>query len=586
MKWQVKLVVREGQTMTTRRIVAALLSATLAWGALPTAAIADSSGGDIVLPEISFDYKPASNGGPGTDNETELSDEGVYTSIGGANVEGIADVIYSGSPVVLGQLSLTLDGKALKSGVDYDWYASADMVDAGTYEVTFEGKGAYNGTKKTSFRILPAEVSAASIAEIPSQDWTGSTLKPELALTFNGRPMTLGTDYTLKYANNVDPGTATVTVTGMGNFTGTTTTTFQVVSPVDPVAPAPQQRDITVNDKSVAMGTTVNLDATLTEGDGTLTYKSSDTSVAKVSSTGVVTPVKVGTAKVTITAAATDVYAKATKTVTVTVMKGTQSISVGATSYKKTYRDAAFSLDAAVSKGDGNLTFKSSDTGVVSVNKSGMVTLKGAGTAKVTITATETANWKKATRTVTITAAKCKQAISASNKSVAFGKTVSLGAKRTKGNGNLTYKSSNTAIAKVSSTGVVTPVKPGTVKMTITAAETANYLKATKTVTVTVTKGTQSMVVTAVTRTASYSTLKTKSVTVTKPLTISGSIGTKTYTRVGNSNYFTVNKTTGNVTIKKGTPKGTYTVKIKVTAAGNYRWKSCSKTVVCKVTVK
>ncbi len=569
--------------MTARRIVAALLSATLAWGALPTAAIADSGRGDIVLPEISFDDGLTPSGGPGTGNETELSDDGVKTSIEGANVEGLSDVTYSGSPVVLGQLSLTLDGEALESGVDYDWHASADMVDAGTYEVTFEGKGAYTGTKKTSFRILPAEVSAASIAEIPSQNRTGSALKPELALTFNGRPMTLGSDYTLKYANNVDPGTATVTVTGMGNFTGTATTTFQIVSPVEPTL---RQRDITVNDKSVAMGTTVNLDATLTEGDGTLTYKSSDTSVAKVSSTGVVTPVKVGTTEVTITAAATDVYARATKTVTVTVTKGTQSISVGATSYKKTYRDAAFSLDAAASKGDGSLTFKSSDTGVVSVNKSGVVTLKGAGTAKVTITAAETANWKKATRTVTITAAKCRQTISASNKSVAFGKTVSLGAKRTKGNGNLTYKSSNTAIAKVSSSGVVTPVKPGTVKMTITAAETANYLKATKTVTVTVTKGTQSMVVTAVTRTASYATLKTKSVTVTKPLTISGSIGTKTYTRVGNSNYFTVNKTTGNVTIKKGTPKGTYTVKIKVAAAGNYRWKSCSKTVVCKVTVK
>ena len=64
-------------------------------------------------------------------------------------------------------------------------------------------------------------------------------------------------------------------------------------------------------------------------------------------------------------------------------------------------------------------------------------------------------------------------------------KAFSLGAKLSKGNGKLTYKSSNTKIAKVSSKGKVTLTgKAGTVKITVTAASSNNYNKAAKTVTI------------------------------------------------------------------------------------------------------
>ena len=127
-----------------------------------------------------------------------------------------------------------------------------------------------------------------------------------------------------------------------------------------------------------------------------------------------------------------------------------------------------------------------------------------------------------------------------------------------------------------------------TVKVKVTAAGNANYKSGSKTVSykIVVNKAANPITATPVARTASYATLKTKAVTVTKPLTVSGSIGTKTYARAQNSNYFTVDKTTGKVTIKKGTPKGTYTLKVKVTAAGGPNYKAGSKTVTCKITVK
>ncbi len=164
--------------------------------------------------------------------------------------------------------------------------------------------------------------------------------------------------------------------------------------------------------------------------------------------------------------------------------------------------------------------------------------------------------------------------------------------------GELSYENASTSTTTKSfivnrTTGNVTLPKATragtyTVRVKVTAAGNQNYNSGSKTVsyTITVKKATNPMTVTPATRTASYTTLKMRAVTVTKPLTISGSIGTKTYTRAQNSNYFTVDNATGKVTIKKGTPKGTYTLKIKVTAAGGPNYKSGSKTATCKITVK
>ena len=129
-----------------------------------------------------------------------------------------------------------------------------------------------------------------------------------------------------------------------------------------------------------------------------------------------------------------------------------------------------------------------------------------------------------------------------------------------------------------------------TVKVKVSAAGNSSYKSASKTVTykIVVKKATNPITATAVARTASFSTLKSKAVTVARPMKVTGAVGTKTYAKVesGSSSRLTVNKDTGKVTVKKGTKKGTYTIKIKLTATGGTNYKSGSKTVTCKVTVK
>lgn len=75
-----------------------------------------------------------------------------------------------------------------------------------------------------------------TIAHIPSQKRTGSEITPKVTVKCLDRVLTEGVDYTVAYSDNVAKGTATVTVTGMGDYEGVTaTTTFKIINISDPL---------------------------------------------------------------------------------------------------------------------------------------------------------------------------------------------------------------------------------------------------------------------------------------------------------------------------------------------------------------
>ncbi|MDO4807218.1 MAG: MBG domain-containing protein, partial [Coriobacteriales bacterium] len=126
--------------------------------------------------------------------------------------------------------------------------------------------------------------------------------------------------------------------------------------------------------------------------------------------------------------------------------------------------------------------------------------------------------------------------------------------------------------------------KVGTATVTITGK--GNYCGS-KVVKFKIVKAKNPMTVKVVTKTAKLSTLKGKAVSVV-PITVSKAKGDVTYTKVskGSSKYLKVNAKTGRVTVAKGTKRGTYKIRVKVTAAGNGSYKKATKTVTCKVTVR
>ena len=72
------------------------------------------------------------------------------------------------------------------------------------------------------------DVSRASVDAIPDQTFTGSPLEPRPAVRLGGRTLSEGTDYALSFGGNEGIGTATVTVTGKGAYTGAKSVTFRI----------------------------------------------------------------------------------------------------------------------------------------------------------------------------------------------------------------------------------------------------------------------------------------------------------------------------------------------------------------------
>lgn len=206
-----------------------------------------------------------------------------------------------------------------------------------------------------------------------------------------------------------------------------------------------------------------------------LTWKSSNTKVATVNKNGVVTGIKKGTAKITVT---TYNNQKATCKVTVNndpafISFPMESITIG--------KGESVTIKPVVNEGSKpKYTWSSKKKTIATVDKKGKITGKKAGSS--TIITVKTQNGKKATLKVSVMAA--PGSVSLSDMTVEVGSTVQLKAtlKNTTASYKLTWKSSDTAIAKVDQNGVVTGKKAGTVKITVT---TFNKKKATCTLTVT-----------------------------------------------------------------------------------------------------
>ena len=155
-------------------------------------------------------------------------------SMAGVSISSIADKTYTGSAI---KPSVTVkDGtKTLTANTDYTLSYSSN-TDIGTATVTVTGKGNYTGTRTTTFKIVAANASDFVVSDIADQNYTGSAITPAVTVTFGTKTLVKDKDYVIVYSDNTNPGTATVTIVGTGNFTGTKVVTFNIVGN----APEPQ----------------------------------------------------------------------------------------------------------------------------------------------------------------------------------------------------------------------------------------------------------------------------------------------------------------------------------------------------------
>ena len=224
---------------------------------------------------------------------------------------------------------------------------------------------------------------------------------------------------------------------------------------------------------SLTEGQTETLIATITPSDAAnknLSWKSSNTSVAKVDATGKVTAVKVGTATITVT---TEDGGK-TATCEVTVIAPASGVSLNKSSLEL-IEGASETLVATITPANAsnkNVSWKSSNTSVATVDVTGKVSAVKAGTATITVTTED--GGKTATCEVTVIAPASGVSLNKSSLELIEGASETLVATITPANAsnkNVSWNSSNTSVATVSSTGKVTAVKAGTATITVTTED-------------------------------------------------------------------------------------------------------------------
>ena len=170
-----------------------------------------------------------------------------------------------------------------------------------------------------------------------------------------------------------------------------------------------------------------------------------------------------------------------------TIKRADPQLSVSAVKDKK-YGEEAFKLEVS-NKGDGEKSYVSSDDKVVTVDNNGVVTIIGTGTATLTVSLAESANYTADQKEVTVAVGKIEHSLVVDKISYkvtygdpAFKITAKAGDKES----GIQFASDNKEVATVSKDGTVNIGNTGTAKITVSMDESQNYLAVSREVTVTV----------------------------------------------------------------------------------------------------
>ena len=126
------------------------------------------------------------------------------------------------------EISVSALGNKLAENVDFG-VTYANNVNVGNADVTVKGKGDFRMlASKANFTIVTKNIAKVTVAHVADQPYTGEAVTPKLTVTDGVKYLVEGKDYTVTYYNNVEEGTATVKITGKGNYSGLATTSFVI----------------------------------------------------------------------------------------------------------------------------------------------------------------------------------------------------------------------------------------------------------------------------------------------------------------------------------------------------------------------
>ena len=235
-------------------------------------------------------------------------------TIGSSNVTVLTTSYTYSSSAKKPSVKVVVNGCTLEKSIDYT-VKYRNNVNAGIATVVVEGIGSYSGTVTKSFKINPKPVSKLTISGIAAKTYTGSAITQAVVVKDGSNTLTKGVHYTLSYKNNTNAGTATVTITGKGNYGSNVNKTFTIKKAVNKITISKTSiyKGYSMFSQSFALGARIT--------NGTPKYTSNSTSIT-VNARGTVS-IKagyIGKAIITITAPEYNNYSKTVKKITVTAL--------------------------------------------------------------------------------------------------------------------------------------------------------------------------------------------------------------------------------------------------------------------------
>ena len=292
---------------------------------------------------------------------------------------------------------------------------------AGIYAITqgnlaLEDKDTFKASNYTlvfsedmgNFTVSPKMLTADMVATITDQTYTGNAIKPAITVTDSEKTLTAD-DYTVTYESNTNAGTATVKITGKGNYTDEVSKTFTI-------NPKALENDmITAIDAQVYTGKAITPEPEVKYGEIKL-EKDTDYTVSYESNTAV------GTAAVTVTAVASGNYVGSA---TANFAIGRADQTLGKTDMTATYGETFEVTPITGAQGEVIYAVKSGSESLLTKGEDGKFTAKsGTGTAYITATAAQTANYKQTSIDIPVELSKAHLTAKADDKSMYVNDTV------------------------------------------------------------------------------------------------------------------------------------------------------------------
>ena len=445
-----------------------------------TTAVSKAFGDDAFINTLSMD--PATGTGLGTVAYAVTAE----TPGEGCTSEHVATINAS-----TGEVTITGTGSAT---------ITATVTDGTNY--TYSGMEGYNTESKTAsvnytLTVNPISLESATVTlSQDSYDYDGTAKEPTVSSVILNSNTLQSTDYSVSYSKNTNAtlstageNAPTVTVTGMGNYSGSITKTFTINKATATISYATTEVSKGFGDAAFTNALN-NTPAAGTDGTGlgtvayTVTAETKDADctsdhVATIdASTGEVTITGTGSATITATATDGDNYTYGstnTATYTLTVAKGT--ITASATGGNYSYSaSGSHAITVSVTKPSSGYTIKYGTTaGNYELSSNPSYSTIGTHTTYYKVSAP---NYNDFTGQATVTINKASGSLSFASSSLTktYGDDNFVNALYKTGDGAVTYTSTKPAVATVdASTGLVTIKGTGTTTISATMSATDAY---------------------------------------------------------------------------------------------------------------